>query len=111
TFWPSSTTTARNVAVGMIGMPPFATASRSRSVARSAWMIQSTPASAAARVGPAPRGGIPTRRGGRGARPPGVNPAARVAAVRLTDNGGDLVLRQHLRFAAATVRHLDEIDA
>src|SRR5262249_23431966 len=36
TVWPSSTTTARKVAVGMIGMPPLATASRSRSVARSA---------------------------------------------------------------------------
>ena len=49
--------------------------------------------------------------GARGARPSGVNPDAQVAPVRLTDNGGDLVLRQHLRFAAPTVRHLDEIDA
>src|SRR5262245_13469272 len=32
TVWPSSTTTAKNVAVGMIGIPLLATASRSRSV-------------------------------------------------------------------------------
>src|ERR1700720_247803 len=59
TFRPSSTTIARKVLVGMIGMPALATASRSRSVARSAWMIQSTPASAAARVEPAPREWMP----------------------------------------------------
>ena len=51
----------KNVAVGRIGMPAFATASRSDSVARSAWTIQSTPASAAARVEPAPREWIATR--------------------------------------------------
>ena len=42
-------------------MPARATASRSASVARSAWMIQSTPASAAARVEPAPREWMATR--------------------------------------------------
>src|ERR1044072_5979836 len=62
TLLPSSMTIARNVAVGMIGMPALATASRSASVARSAWMIQSTPACAAARVDPAPRAWMPTHR-------------------------------------------------
>src|SRR6185312_9866454 len=52
---PSSSTCQRKVAVGRMGMPALATASRSASVARSAWTIQSTPASAAARVEPAPR--------------------------------------------------------
>jgi len=34
-----------------------------------------------------------------------------VAAVRLADHGGDLVPRQHLRFARTAVGHLDEVDA
>ena len=34
-----------------------------------------------------------------------------VAAVRLGDDSGDLLLGQHLRFARAAVRHLDEVDA
>jgi hypothetical protein len=57
----ASSTMARKVMVGMIGMPALATASSSASPARSAWTIQSTPASAAARVEPAPREWIATR--------------------------------------------------
>ena len=59
-------------------------------------MIQSTPASAAARVEPAPREWMRD---------------AQIAPVRLADHGGDLVLGEHLQFAGAAVRHLDEVDA
>ena len=46
--------------VGRIMAPALATASRSSSTARSAWKMQSTPASAAARVEPEPRECIAT---------------------------------------------------
>ncbi len=52
-------------------------------------MIQSTPASAAARV----------------------DSDFQIAPMRLTDHRGNLVLGDHLRLAAAAVGHLDEIDA
>ena len=51
------------------------------------------------------------RRGTRGAGAARVNADAQVAPVRLGDDGGNLLLRQHLRFTGAAVRHLDEIDA
>jgi len=47
--------------VGRIAAPARATTSRSASLARSQWMIQSTPASAAARVEAPPREWIATR--------------------------------------------------
>jgi hypothetical protein len=40
-----------------------------------------------------------------------VDADAQVAPVRLRHNGCDLLFRQHLRFAGAAVRHLDEVDA
>src|SRR5581483_6691678 len=40
-----------------------------------------------------------------------MNADAQVAAMRFGDHGGDLFTRQHLRFAGAAVRHLDEVDA
>ena len=40
-----------------------------------------------------------------------MNSDPQVAPVRFADYGGDLLPRQHLRFARAAVRHLDEIDA
>jgi len=57
-------------------------------------MIQSTPAS---------------RRPG-GPRAARVNADAQVASMRLRHDGCDLLFRQHLRFAGAAVRHLDEVD-
>ena len=77
-------------------MPALATASRSRSVARSACTIQSTPASAAARVEPAPREWMATRRLRRCASPT-------TAAISSLASICDL--------AGAAVRHLDEVDA
>ena len=52
---PTAIPRCKNVMVGMIRAPASATTSSSVAVARSACKIQSTPASAAARVEPAPR--------------------------------------------------------
>ena len=48
--------------------------------------------------------------GAGGPRAARVNADAQVASMRLRNNGCDLLFRQHLRFAGAAVRHLDEID-
>src|SRR5262249_11091769 len=51
---------------------------------------------------------------GGGARRAGaarMNADAQLAPVRLAHHRGDLLAREHLRFAGAAVRHLDEVDA
>ena len=49
--------------------------------------------------------------GARRARTARMDGDAQIAAMRLGGDRGDLLLRQHLRFAGTAVGHLDEIDA